>query len=286
MRRLTPSEQYLERTKASIRKAQQDQTELRLYQMLSPKIGEKQKGKSRNSVDTIAREATQSRHEESSENDGSKVREVFSAMELKESERRDITARRSLGRSERKPARNPKDLLTKKLRSRSRDRRYTVDSGAAILDQFKAVSTQEIKAEAPSRKHCVSKPFLKRYIPSRANAPDVHDRLMEIYEKRLAAEEDLKEAEYDDHDSAQDDLRYCISRLDAVMHDIYNAYEHNTRDHDSGEETQDTTDVNTSNSEPSPYDRPAVTVINRSFSISQKDGMITRHEVGMMQCQV
>ena len=130
MRPLTPSERYLERTKESIRKAQRDRTELRLYQMLSPT--KEAKGKSRNSVDITAMEATQTSHAESSGNDRNEVRDIFSAAEKT---RRDITARRSLGRSERKPARNPKDLLTKKLRSRSRDR-YTVDNGQAILEQF------------------------------------------------------------------------------------------------------------------------------------------------------
>jgi hypothetical protein len=105
---------------------------------------------------------------------------------------------------------------------------------------------------------------------------------MEIYTKRLAAEEDLKEAEYGDDTSAPDELRYCISRLDAVMHDIYHEYEveRNQRGHDSGEETQDTTDVNTSSSAPSSSDHPAVAVINRSFSIFQIDGIITRHHGG------
>jgi hypothetical protein len=94
-------------------------------------------------------EATQSRHEGLSVNDRSEVREDFSAMEPQESDSRDITARRSLGRSERRPTRDPKDLLTKKLRRRSRDRRYT---DAAILDQVKVVSRKEIKAEVSSLK--------------------------------------------------------------------------------------------------------------------------------------
>jgi hypothetical protein len=115
MRRLTLSEQYLERPKASVRKAQQDRTELRLYQMLSPKKDEKQKGTSRHSVDTTAMEATQARHERLSVHDRSGVKDDSSTMEPQESDSRDIFARRSLGRSEQRPTRDPKDLLTKKL---------------------------------------------------------------------------------------------------------------------------------------------------------------------------
>jgi hypothetical protein len=108
------------------------------------------------------------------------------------------------------------------------------------------------------------KTILKRYIPSRANAPEVHDRLIALYERRVLAEEDLKEAEYDDHNAAQDELRKCIARLNTGMHIIYNEYElaRTQNIHDCGEDSQNTTEVATSSSEPSPYDRPATAVFN------------------------
>jgi hypothetical protein len=130
MRRLTPSERYLEETKASIRREQRDRTEIRIQQLLSPKKDEKLKGNSRHSMDTTDMEETRTRRQAlMSGSNNLEVKEESSVLAPQDVDRRNLTSRRSLGRSERKPARNPKDLLTKKLRSRSRDRRYyTIDS--------------------------------------------------------------------------------------------------------------------------------------------------------------
>ena len=51
--------------------------------------------------------------------------------------RKNITTRRSKSRKDLTPSSDPKELVKNKPRQRSRDRRYTIECGAADLEQFR-----------------------------------------------------------------------------------------------------------------------------------------------------
>jgi hypothetical protein len=144
MRRMTPSEIRLESVKASIRSQQQERTVSRVAELRAEAEWGLHSGKSRKSVDVNhqkSESASMSReYENRSASDRGRDQRLNGRAESSSAvpstiARKNITTRRSKGR-ETKSMSDPKELVAKKSKRRSRDRRYTLESGEEAVSRF------------------------------------------------------------------------------------------------------------------------------------------------------
>ncbi len=234
MRRLTPSERFLEGVKLSAKDSLQDRTRDRVAE-LRVQADRLQVGKDSKSGNDANSKSSNS----SSKKERDTLRSESSSALPTTSARKNVTTRRSRSRQDSKSLGDSisKELLGRRPRRRSRDRRYSVESGEEIARQL-ATSTNVTDDQqfvtgdqqlAPSQ----PKYFLQRNIPRSENAPKVHAKLTELCRRRQTFEEELRQAISDENDQYRKELVQIISRINGSMYEIYERYVDVSSDEDS-----------------------------------------------------